>query len=146
MSAPLAAACSTNLNSWYAASVPCQYVCSVYAVHMQGARRVRAVFHGGLEQTLDASRPWLPLPQPTAAISPSKSETSSRSAHEFRRRLSRPLSVVCRHACKTSAGRGKGRCGGCGCGGDKVASRNASVYGSTGGSEQPGRLDQARRS
>ena len=37
MSAPLAAACSTNLNSWYAASVPCQYVCSVYAVHMQGA-------------------------------------------------------------------------------------------------------------
>jgi hypothetical protein len=94
---------------------------------------------------LDASRPWLLLPQPTAAISPSKSETSSRSAHEFRRRLSRPLNVVWCHACKTSAGRGSGRCG-CGGGGGKVASRNASVYGSTGGSEQPGRLDQARRS
>ena len=104
-----------------------------------------AVFHDGLEQTFDASSPRLLLPQPTAAISPSKSETSSRSAHAFRRRLSRPLSVVCRHACKTSAGRGRGRCGSGG-GGDKVASRNASVYGSAGGSEQPGRLDQARRS
>ena len=113
---------------------------------MQGACGGRAGFHGGLEQTLDVSRPWLPLPQPTAAISPSKSETSSRSAHEFRRRLSRPFSVVCRHACKTSAGRGSGRCG-CDCsGGGKVASRNASVYGSTGGTVQPGRLDQARRS
>ena len=61
-STPLAAACSTNLNSWYADSVPCQHVSSVCAVHicrvhaggMQGSTVVWSKQDLGCEQALAA--------------------------------------------------------------------------------------------